>query len=334
MNDEKIMREEVVPDEEIESAEEVAQVEEVKPAEEAETASDDKTETASDSGATTSRVVREYHEDYYLLYGNKEGASLDLEGTANLLQLLGFNGGELRQARNGKEDFQTYKASDDEDSTNMFCSYCGAEISGIEYERLPDGRFRCTACSKTLVKSEMQELCDRVKENMEAFFGISLNVPIQIEVLEERKLKKKIKCPLSDVDNKSMLILGVAVNKKKKGYKIYLENGAPRISVIATFAHELTHIWQYVNWDNKKGFPECPKEKRLLTYEGMAKWVEIQYLYLVGEAATARREEFVTINRNDEYGNGFKLYAKQYPLSYGTIISNSSPFAENAYPIG
>ena len=50
-----------------------------------------------------------------------------------------------------------------------------------------------------------------------------------------------------------LLILGVAINKKKK-YSIILENGAPRISLIATFAHELTHIWQYTNWDNKKGF--------------------------------------------------------------------------------
>jgi predicted DNA-binding transcriptional regulator YafY len=50
---------------------------------------------------------------------------------------------------------------------------------------------------------------------MEAFFGAAINVPIHIEVLEERKLKKKIKSPLSVVDDKSILVLGAAVNDKK-----------------------------------------------------------------------------------------------------------------------
>lgn len=278
-------------------------------------------------------ATKAYHEDYYLLYEGEEGINLDLEGTYALLKKLGFNGGELRQARKGKADFEMYKPAEEESETQMFCSYCGAEISGIEYERLPDGRLRCTSCNKTLVKSEMQELCNRVKENMEAFFGIAINVPIHIEVLEERKLKKKIRCSISDIDNKSLLVLGAAVNEKKKGYRIYLENGAPRISVIATFAHELTHIWQYINWDNKKGFPKCPKKRRLLIYEGMAKWVEIQYLYLIGEAATARREEYVTRKRDDEYGNGFRLYEDKYPLSYGTVICNNAPFTVVGYPI-
>ena len=81
-------------------------------------------------------------------------------------------------------------------------------------------------------------------------------------------------------------------------------------AIYAVF-HELTHIWQYVNWDNKKGFNVCPKNRRLLIYEGMAKWAEIQYLYLVGETAVARREEFITRNREDEYGIGFKMIERE-----------------------
>ena len=269
---------------------------------------------------------------YYLRYGNKEKNYLDLDGTSNFLQALGFDGGSLRQAREGKEAFQTQKDSEENDANKMFCSYCGLEISGVEYQRLPDGRLRCTACSNTLVKGDMQELCDRVKTNFEAFFGAAINVPIHIEVLEERRLKKKIKTSLSVVDDKSILVLGAAVSDKK-GYSIYLENGAPRISVIATFAHEMTHIWQYIHWDNKKSFQKCPKEKRLLIYEGMAKWAEIQYLYLIGESAVAMREEFITRNRNDEYGIGFRMIEDKYPLSHDTIICYNSPFTKSAYPI-
>ena len=277
-------------------------------------------------------VHNSYSENYYLLYGNKEKKYMDLDGTMELLGALGFDGGELRQARKGKESFQAYKGEETDDANKMFCSYCGLEITGIEFQRLQDGRLRCTSCSNSLVKSDMQKLCNRVKTNMEAFFGAVINVPIHIEVLEERNLKKKIKSPLSVIDDKSILVLGATANDKK-GYKIYLENGAPRISVIATFAHELTHIWQYINWDNKNGFNVCSPNRKLLIYEGMAKWVEIQYLYLIGETAVARREEFTTRNRNDEYGMGFRMIENKYPLSYGTIICDNAPFTKDAYPI-
>lgn len=300
-----------------------------------ETKPDAVAETVASEDSQESVGESSYKDNYYLLYGNKENNYLDLDGTISLLQALGFDGGQLRQARNGKFDSQEFKAAEEEEnSTQMYCSYCGAEISGIEYERLPDGRLRCTACSNTIVKSEseVQEIFDRVRFNMESFFGASINIPIHVEVLEERKLKNKLKCPISVVDDKSMLVLGAAVNDKKD-YRIYIENGAPRISVIATFAHELTHIWQYINWDSKKGFSACSKEKRLLIYEGMAKWAEIQYLYLVGETAVARREEFITRNREDEYGIGFVLYDNQYPVSYEPIICNNSPFVKNGYPI-
>lgn len=319
MNDEKNLKEEI---------EETAQLAEVS---ESNSDADVINENTEDVD-TEEKAVKPYHERYYLLYKNENGKNMDLDGTVNLLKTLGFTGGELRQAREGQETFQTYKDAEEQDKKQMFCSYCGLEISGVEYNRLPDGRLRCTACNNTLVKSEMQEICDRVKTNMEAFFGASINVPINIEVLEERKLKKKIRSPLSAIDDKSILVLGAAVNEKK-GYRVFLENGAPRISVIATFAHELTHIWQYINWDNKKGFKVCSKDRRLLIYEGMAKWAEIQYLYLIGETAVARREEFITRRRDDEYGKGFRMIEDEYPLSYDTVICENSPFNKDEYPI-
>ncbi len=320
MSDNKNLNEEQI-EEMVSSAEEATLDDEV----------NHETEDIAELQMSDTEAGNSYSERYYLLYGNKEKNYMDLEGTRNLLHALGFDGGALRQARKGRDAFQIYKGAEG-DSNQMCCSYCGIAISGVEYQRLPDGRLRCTSCSNTLVKSEMQELCDRVRINMEAFFGATINVPIHIEVLEERKLKKKLKGSISVIDKKSILVLGAAVNDKN-GYKIYLENGAPRISVIATFAHELTHVWQYINWDNKRGFNVCSKDKRLLIYEGMAKWVEIQYLYLIGETAVARREEFITRNRNDEYGIGFRMIENKYPLSYGTIVCDNAPFTKDTYPI-
>ncbi|MBQ4244619.1 MAG: hypothetical protein II702_06870, partial [Clostridia bacterium] len=61
-------------------------------------------------------------------------------------------------------------------------------------------------------------------------------------------------------------------------------------------------------------------------YEGMAKWVEIQFAYIINEKVTAKREEIITLYRNDEYGRGFVMYVGKYPFSTGTSITNPTPF--------
>lgn len=276
-----------------------------------------------------------YHERYYLLYNDDEcKEKIDLSATNAFLKEIGFDGGELKQARLGKDFAENFRNKDKNKNNQMYCSYCGSEISGVEFFRLPDGRNRCTTCNNTVIsdKEEIERICKRIIENMYTFFGASINVPVAITVCDEIKLKRKLGMPLDQQDDKSILILGVAVNKKKK-YSIILENGAPRISLIATFAHELTHIWQYIHWDSNKNFPECPKDKRLLIYEGMAKWVEIQYLYLIGETTVAAREERITRGRQDEYGIGFCIYESQYPLSRDAMTCEDTPFMVDRYPV-
>ncbi|MDO4623195.1 MAG: hypothetical protein Q4B22_09600 [Eubacteriales bacterium] len=286
------------------------------------------------SSKVKSGKVRPYHERYYLRYGEgKRTAPLDLKGTKAFLTEIGFDGGELRQARSGGNISRVFQTI--EPGSQMRCSYCGTEISGVEFYRLPDGRLRCTNCSSTLIrnKAEIEEIFRRILNNLDSFFGATIDVPISIEVTDERKLKRKIGEPIGTRDSQSILILGVAINKKGK-YSIILENGAPRISLIATFAHELTHIWQYIHWDTQKGFRPCAQSKRLLIYEGLAKWVEIQYLYLIGETNAARREELITRNRQDEYGIGFRLYEDQYPLSRKAMTCEETPFTTDRYPLG
>lgn len=275
-----------------------------------------------------------YHERYYLQYKGKAKTELDLKNTRQFLKELGFDGGELRQARKGEFFSESYKNAEENKNKQMYCSYCGTEISGVEFYRLPDGRIRCTSCSNSLVKTkeEASAICKRVAENLDIFFHASINVPVAIEILDERKLKKKSGCSIGERDDKSVLILGVAINKKKE-YSILLENGAPRISLISTFAHELTHIWQYTHWDTDKNMKKCPAGKRLLIYEGMAKWVEIQYLYLIGETDVARREEEFTRAREDEYGKGFRIYEDRYPLSREVMTCDNTPFVTGEYPI-
>lgn len=305
-------------------------------AETADTAEKVLPENTPSEEASSLPAAAPYHERYYLKYREgKRTAPLDLGGTRAFLQEIGFDGGELKQARESKKCAENLRNAGKNKNNQMFCSYCGAELSGVEFFRLPDGRMRCNTCSNTVVKSkaEVEALCKRVLENMDSFFGARIDVPVSIEVTDERKLKRRIGVPLDTRDAQSMLILGVAVNKKQK-YSIILENGAPRISLIATFAHELTHIWQYTHWDNNKNMRKCSQSKRLLIYEGMAKWVEIQYLYLIGETTVARREEYIVRNRQDEYGIGFCLYEDRYPLSREAMFCEETPFTPDNYPFG
>ena len=287
-----------------------------------------------DDEKTFRYTVRPYNERYYLKYHEgKRTTPLELKATKEFLQQIGFDGGELRQAREGKNYAENLRNTDKSKSNQAYCSYCGTEISGVEFYRLPDGRMRCNTCNNTIVKSksDVEAIYKRVVSNMESFFGATMDVPISIEIVDEKKLKKKAGVSLDSPDAQSILILGVAINKRGK-YSIVLENGAPRISLIATFAHESTHIWQYTHWDNNKQLKKCSKSKRLLIYEGMAKWVEIQYLYLIGETTVAQREEHITRNRKDEYGIGFRLYDEKYPLSRESMTCEETPFTPNSYP--
>ena len=126
--------------------------------------------------------------------------------------------------------------------------------------------------------------------------------------------------------------MGVAI-KAKDGYSILVENGAPRIQSTMTLVHELSHIWQYLNWDRNAILYQYGKEQELELYEGMAKWVEIQYAYLIGETATARREQMVTSLRQDEYGRGFNKYLQCYPLSQDLQMPRHTPFENTQQPL-
>lgn len=287
-------------------------------------------EPAADSEETSEAAVPK--SENYLLYGGTdipEGVNYK-DTLAFLTEQLKYDGGELRQAREKKDGSGIINP---EENATEICSYCHLPISGVDYYRLPDGRKRCTNCNRSIVKSleELNAIFNDVLINMELFFGATIDVPISVEMLEERKLKRKIRKGLGD-SPKNVLILGVAVEHKGE-YTVYVENGIPRASLIATLAHELTHIWQYTHWDRKSIKKKYGSKMRLLVYEGMAMWTEIQYLYHIGEQTIARREEFDTLARKDEYGIGFALYIDQYPINRETKAFIETPFSAGETPL-
>ena len=277
-----------------------------------------------------------YHKRYYLLYGNDtEPSSLDIMGTLDYLSMLGLENNPLKQTRVGKEISDLAEASFTPGKANSrYCDFCGCEIYGVEYETLADGRERCNNCGRTAIKTgeEFKKIFEDVKRNLESFFGIKINAGIRVEMVNSKKLHKALGKTFIPTPKSDGRVLGVAISDKS-GYTLMIENGSPRISSMLTIAHELTHIWQYLNWNNKKIVKKYGKKLRLEVYEGMAKWVEIQYAYLINEPAVAKREEILTAIRRDEYGRGFLRYLANYPFSLGTVVVKNTPFMFISQPL-
>ena len=197
---------------------------------------------------------------------------LDVEGTSSLLKKLGFDNNPLRQVRE-KSDGEN-AAGDDYDPHKYgahLCDFCGAELLGGEYELLKDGRERCNRCSMTAIKKveDFRTLYKTVLRNMEAFYGIKLNVGVKVRTTDAKHIAKHVGTEFVATPGFDGRVLGFA-EKDKTGYSIYIENGSPKLAATATIAHELTHIWQYTNCNEAELIKKYGKQNMLEVYEGMA----------------------------------------------------------------
>ena len=179
---------------------------------------------------------------------------------------------------------------------------------------------------------EFQALHDAVLRNMQVFFGVKINAPVHVQMVNSKKLHRKLGKSFVPTGSFDGRVLGVAI-RSRDGYSILVENGAPRLQATMTMVHEMTHIWQYLNWNDKDILNRYGQDQNLEIYEGMAKWVEIQNAYLMGEIATGKREELTTRSRDDAYGKGFVKYAGRYPLSIGPLSGKGTPFDDPKKPL-
>ena len=280
-------------------------------------------------------VRRPYHERYFLLFGGSRlPEAIVPEQTLEYLKSLGYAENALKQARTNKNMAELIEKGLTGGADGHLCDFCGRPLSGIEHEVLSDGRERCSNCSRTAVRSgeEFEKILSGVLANINRFYGVQITVPVRVQMVNAKKLHRKLGKTFVPTGNADGRILGVAI-KAKDGYSILVENGAPRIQSTMTLVHELSHIWQYLNWDRNAILYQYGKEQELELYEGMAKWVEIQYAYLIGETATARREQMVTSLRQDEYGRGFNKYLQCYPLSQDLQMPRHTPFENTQQPL-
>ena len=288
-------------------------------------------EVIDPEGTTVSVPIQRlpYKERFYLRYGSEEIAqTLQLTAVKDLLLNLGYgNNNALTQARKGLDASKMVERTFVPNREGAhYCDFCGCEITGMDFDILADGRERCPTCGRTAVKTleEFVQLHDTVMRNMKLFYGIKINAPVHVQMVNSKKLHKRLNKTFIPTGKSDGRILGVAI-KDGSGYSILVENGAPRIESTMTMVHEMTHIWQYLHWDGRKIKKTYGKDE-LEVYEGMSTWVEIQYAYLLGETATAKRKEMITELRDDPYGRGFVKYRKKYPLSEGSRLKGTTPF--------
>jgi hypothetical protein len=269
----------------------------------------------------------------YLEFGGVVPArSLNGSGALAYLQSKGFGGNYLEQSRVALER----RAAEEfvfEPATSNYCDFCAKPLMGGEFDRLQDGRERCITCSRTVVttQEEFAALYQEVRLNLQVLFEIQFNVGITVRMENAKTIAQRTNEKFDPTPGFDARVLGFA-SQSAIGYDLHIENGSPKLPSIQTMAHELTHIWQYRNWNQPLIQTKYGAQNRLFIYEGMASWAMVQYLYCTNETDFADREAARTRARTDEYGVGFRLFEERYPLRIDGSVLRDTPF-KHSFPL-
>ena len=271
------------------------------------------------------RAPTRYQKECYMKFGFDEiDKRINLDGVRKYLNTRGFGKGDLTKARK-REDFDDTVL--DLQSENR-CDFCGMPISGVSYERINDGRIRCNDCSATAVNTveEFREIFRHILNTMQSFYGIEFKVGVGVRMTDAREIARGIGKVFRPSTEYAERVLGYA-QRRRGTYRVLVENGSPRLAMVNTMVHEMTHIWQYINWNDKR-IKEIYGDgtNRDIVYEGMAMWASIQYLYMIGESSYAMMQEFIAEQRKDVYGVGFRYFREKYPFVKDSAIIKVSPF--------
>jgi len=277
-----------------------------------------------EAGITPATPTR-YQKECYLKYGFETiDARIRVEEVRDYLRSRGFSDNAL--ARSRRQALAPMRMLDLE-ATNH-CDFCGLPLSGISYEKMADGRIRCRDCATSAIETveEARELFFKVSELLSSFFGIQFNVAIGIKMTDARTIARawgRVFRPSTEVTSR---VLGYA-SRQKGSYFVCVENGSPRLVFLDTLVHELTHVWQYINWNDKEiAQLYGTGRNRDLVYEGMASWAAIQYMYFIGETSYAEAQEALITSGDDVYGEGLRMYMERYPFIKDFTMPKFSPF--------
>ncbi|TEX44611.1 MAG: hypothetical protein B7C55_14820 [Actinomycetales bacterium mxb001] len=266
--------------------------------------------------------------DYLTFGGSEDGDFVNPEETLQFLRDRGFGKSQLSESRRALQE-RRHDTFAFEAFGSGYCDFCYAQLMGGEFEELHDQRQRCTRCSRSVISSEeaFRDEFERVRINMEAAFGMALNVPPVVKMVNAKEIARYTGESFTPTDFVDPRVLGF-FERNGKERALFIESGAPRLAAITTMAHELTHVWQDSNWNMSDIEARYGKQNVLPVSEGMAVWAQVQYLLFVREFGYAERQFAYACLRQDEYGVGFRVFAQRYPLNEDGQPGAESPFGK------
>ena len=187
------------------------------------------------------------------------------------------------------------------DKAEDHCTFCGRPVR--VFVRMGDGRCMCNDCKKHQLtgKEEIKGLYSETVSMMEKRYGIKLRRNIHLRFKSAEEIAKKVGNSFNG------RVLGFYVHR---WHNMWIESRGPRVAVQSVLIHELTHSWQHDRLKLnalKRRFPKAEAEKRLRELmEGHAMYVEIDAMRRENEDYAERIFED-TMNRQDEYGTGYRL---------------------------
>lgn len=160
------------------------------------------------------------------------------------------------------------------DPALMACDFCATRLDDKQHEILADGRIRCQACSDAAVTdiTELRKIKEQVRRDIEKIFQVRIPQVEETEFRNADELHAELGQsfhPTQEFDSRAVGLALAQPTEKGIRYRILIEIGAPRWNIYLTIAHELTHIWQYINLElpDDLAFP-------LLILEGHSTFVE------------------------------------------------------------
>lgn len=272
-----------------------------------------------------------YQKECFLKFGFDEiDSRLVIEDVRSYLTARGWSNNALTRARRRTELEDTPLDL----YAGLFCDFCGMPLSGVSYSRLADGQLRCNDCSATAINdlSVFRSVFQNTEMMMESTFNISVPASITVRMADARTIARHAGQVFPPTGQALGHVAGFAQRKGGK-YTLFIESGCPRLSAIDTITHEVTHIWQYLNWNDAQIYSiyrqlttNWTRTARLILYEGMAVWAAIQLLYALGETSYAQVQEQLTAQRTDVYGVGLRLYRDRFPFQRGGEDPAVTPF--------
>lgn len=253
--------------------------------------------------------------------------------TRNFLVANGYGNNPLKQARKNKisanrikEVFKPY------DSQTRKCDFCSEDIMGNDFVLTVDGRTKCTNCDRSslIEEKDYRLMLEDAKRNMENFFGISINGDIRIEVIDKSTLLKKAGKQLIPSNTKDHKINSLVLWQKNH-FLLYFEKDYPRTQALIETVYQLTHIWQYLNWNKKeikKSYGKLVNE----LYDGMALWSTVQYFFMVSDKEMAVKQDILMSGENSERSTGYKRFKTAYLIKNQSILKDS-PFKNATRPL-